>query len=401
MAPIRVGLIGLTSGTGEQTASPVSLLEGARKASSLILGFKGGGWAAGAHLPYLLASPHYEIVALCNSSVESAKIAVKKYDLPASTKTYGSAEDLANDPDVDLVVVNVRVDRHYKLTKPALEKGKDVFVEWPIGANLQEAEELTVLAKKSGSKTIVGLQGRMSPQVQKVRELVGDGKIGRLLSTNITADCGGMSADTEPPGVDYMAKKAVGGNVLTIITGHMLDNTLYALGELKEFSSVLATRWPKTRLTNSDGTPGELIDRETPDHVLIQGILAESGATLSVNLRGGKSFPGTPLLVWRIFGTKGEIRVSSYGGFLGIVTGTEKVELYDNEKDEIKVIECPFPEAVKDITNLSKITGLDYEAFATGNKEGLVTFEDGLVRHRFIDEIWKSAEEKKTKEYLQ
>jgi predicted dehydrogenase len=78
---------------------------------------------------------------------------------------------------VDLVVCSVRVDRHYKLVKPALEKGKAVFVEWPLASNLKDAEEMAAIAEKSGSKTIVGLQGRMSPQVQMVRQLIEQGRM--------------------------------------------------------------------------------------------------------------------------------------------------------------------------------------------------------------------------------
>lgn len=69
MAPIRVGVIGLSG-------APPGKNEGTS-------------WAANAHLPYLKASPHYEIVALLNSSVESAKHAIARYDLPSTTKAYG------------------------------------------------------------------------------------------------------------------------------------------------------------------------------------------------------------------------------------------------------------------------------------------------------------------------
>jgi predicted dehydrogenase len=377
MAPIRVAIIGLTSATGEISASP------------------GDGWAATAHLPNLLLSPHYQVVALCNTSVQSAKTAVQRHKLPASTKTYGSPEDLANDPDIDLVVCCVRVDRHYKVMKPVLEKGIDVFVEWPLGANLQEAEEMAAIAEKSGSKTFVGLQGRMAPEVQKLKELLKDGKIGDVLSSTITADCGGLGGPIEPPGVDYMTKKSVGGNILTILFGHAVDNALYALGELEEFSALWAIRYPRTQLLDTDGSPAGTIDRETPDQVLIQGTIVGSAAPLSIHLRGGKAFKGSPSLVWRIFGTKGEIQITSAATSLGINTGTEKFELYDHEKDEVEIIDCPFPDAVKDVGGFAKCIGLDYDAFATGRTEGLVTFRDAVVRHAFIDEIWKSSETKR------
>src|ERR1700721_2391602 len=105
MAPIRIGFIGLSaSGRG----------------------------ASDAHFPYLRGSPKYTITALCNSSVEAAHAAIKAHNLPSSTKAYGSPQDLANDPDVDLVVCSVRVDRHYDAIIPALEAGKDCFCEWPL-----------------------------------------------------------------------------------------------------------------------------------------------------------------------------------------------------------------------------------------------------------------------------
>ena len=76
MAPIRVGIIGLSK---------------AAKTS----------WASRAHFPYLTASDgKYEISALCNSSKESAQKAIEAYNLPSSTKAYGDPQDLANDPDV-------------------------------------------------------------------------------------------------------------------------------------------------------------------------------------------------------------------------------------------------------------------------------------------------------------
>ena len=51
---------------------------------------------------------------------------------------------------------------------PALEAGKDVFVEWPLGNGLKEAEEMAALAKAKGVKTAMGLQARCLPIVLKV-----------------------------------------------------------------------------------------------------------------------------------------------------------------------------------------------------------------------------------------
>jgi len=54
--------------------------------------YEGTSWTPNAHLPYLKASSDYKIVALLNSSVDSAKAAIARYDLPAETKAYGKPE---------------------------------------------------------------------------------------------------------------------------------------------------------------------------------------------------------------------------------------------------------------------------------------------------------------------
>jgi predicted dehydrogenase len=283
--------------------------------------------------------------------------------------------------------------------KASLEKGKNAFVEWPLGANLQQATALAELAKKHGSKTIVGLQARKDPHIQKVRQLVKDGAIGRLLSSTINVDVGFMG-DTEPPGVSYLAEKAVGGNLLTILFGHNVDWVTYALGELEDFSALLATRWLKTKLLHADGSFDRMIDRETPDHIMLQGSLAESDATISFVLRGGKMFKDSKALTWRIFGTKGEIRITSLNPLLGIPTGSVEIELYDHEKENVEIVQVSFPEVVQDLTPSAKDIALLYEAFVAGDTDGMATFEDAVKLHKLIDDMEKSSEQKTSRSNL-
>ena len=198
MAPIRVALIGLSS------SSKVA-------------------WASGAHLPYLL-SPRgrakFEIVALLNSSVDAARSAIAAFDLPATTKAYGDPASLALDPDVDLVVCNTRVDKHYDTILPSLEAGKHVYCEWPLAHDAAHARELVNAANKSGSRTVVGVQGRVAPVTLKLRELLEAGRIGRVLSSEVRASGGTISRDELPSTLAYFAHREVGGNVYTIGFAH-------------------------------------------------------------------------------------------------------------------------------------------------------------------------------------
>ena len=144
--PIKLGIIGLS-------ASPTA-------------------WASTAHIIPLRNHPSlssdYKLVALATSSLPSAVASAQKWDLPAS-KAYPSATALAADPDVDLVVVSVKLPLHRDVALPALRAGKDVFVEWPLAIG-DEIEELLLAAKEGGGRTVVGLQARCSPVILKVNE---------------------------------------------------------------------------------------------------------------------------------------------------------------------------------------------------------------------------------------
>jgi len=119
-----------------------------------------------------------------------------------------------------LVVCSTRVDTHYKTIKPSIEAGKDVFVEWPLASNVQQAEELASLAKDKGVKTMVGLQGRVSPVYLKVKDLVQGGKLGKILSSSMTLSGGTNSRDSIGEGLSYFFDRKVGGNIMSIFLGH-------------------------------------------------------------------------------------------------------------------------------------------------------------------------------------
>lgn len=200
MAPIRVGLIGL----GAKEAGLVSV----------------GSWSASALLPSFLLSPHYELVAVCNSTVESARRSIEFHKLGSTVKAYGNPEDIANDPNVDLVAVSINVQRHYAVTKPALLAKKQVFVEWPLGASTAEAEELTKLAKDAHLKTVVGTQFLSDPAFAKLKELVDSGVIGKITSTEAQ-----IAPNYGPPDVwgydaTYYLDLKTGGNEFHIAMAH-------------------------------------------------------------------------------------------------------------------------------------------------------------------------------------
>jgi predicted dehydrogenase len=278
---------------------------------------------------------------------------------------------------------------------PALEAGKAVFVEWPLASNLQQAEEMLAAAKKSGSKTIVGLQARASPIVQKMKHLIDIKAIGDLISSNVTCVVG-MPGDINPIAFAWSNDKTVGGNLLTINGGHLMDPVFYVLGSIKEFSAHLSTRWPDVKLINADGTYNRTMKRKTPDHVILQGTIGDSNAPLSVHHRYGKAFPDAPNLEWRILGTKGEIRATAIT-MLNTALDGQRLEVHGFETERVEVVEFESGPEVKDLPVFAKNTGALYELYANGGtrEQGFVDFETAVELHEVIDKMEKSSHTKK------
>jgi predicted dehydrogenase len=180
-------------------------------------------WASTAHLPNFLTATgksKFTINTLLNSSTEAAEEAIKTYNLAPETKPYGNPGDLAKDPDVDFVVCNTRVDKHYETTLASIKAGKDAYIEWPIGSDLAQIRELVAAAEESRARVAVGLQGRWAPPVLKLKEIVERQELGKILSSEVRAYGGTKGRGVLPVGLKYFAERKVGGNPITIGFGH-------------------------------------------------------------------------------------------------------------------------------------------------------------------------------------
>ncbi|KKO99481.1 oxidoreductase family protein [Trichoderma harzianum] len=288
MATIRVGFVGLTAGDGN--------------------GLGPGSWGVSALLPTFVLSPHYEIVALCNSSVEAAEKSIKHHKLAPSTKAYGNPEDIANDPDVDLVVVSVHVSKHYELSIPALRAKKQVFCEWPLGVNAVQAEEMVKLAERENLKTAVGLQLRADPIIKKAKQLIESGVIGRVTSTIALGCFNYAPIDSWMAEADFYLDYDSGANEYHILFAHC---------DFASLQSLLDIQHPT--VTTIDSSSGTIVNpsrkRTAPDHFFVQGKL-ETGAIANVAFRKVDKTVDGKGLKWLISGTKGEIELSMDGPML-------------------------------------------------------------------------------------
>jgi len=121
-----------------------------------------------------------EIVAISSRSVETAGKTAKQLGIP---KAYGSYEELLADPDIDAIYNPLPNHLHVQWSIRALEAGKHVLCEKPIGLSSAEGQQLVDAGKQHPTlKLMEAFMYRHHPQWQRARQIVRDGGIGQLLT---------------------------------------------------------------------------------------------------------------------------------------------------------------------------------------------------------------------------
>jgi len=231
----------------------------------------GSGWGAHAHVPALQVLPDYELTAVCTAHEDTATASAAAF---GAKLAFHNFDDMLGHADVDLVAVVVRVPGHHDLVMRALQAGKNVFCEWPLGANVAQAEEMSNLAAERSLRTVVGLQARSDPTLMYARELVQQGHIGEVLSANLNYVS--QAVTQRGNGRIWQADRRNGANTLTIAAGHAIDALCFVLGEFAEVSARLATKITEWHNTDT----GETIKVDSPDWINVAGRL-QHGAEVS------------------------------------------------------------------------------------------------------------------------
>ena len=265
----------------------------------------GSGWGANAHVPALNLLPDYELKAVCTAHEETAAASAASF---GAELAFHDIDEMAQHPDVDLVVVSVRVPLHHELVMAGLRAGKPVFCEWPLGATLAEAEEMADLARERGLRTAVGLQARSDPSIRYARDLIAQGYIGEVLTANLSVMT--QAVLERGPGRIWQGVRANGANPLTIAGGHAIDALCFMLGEVVELSARVTTRITEWR----DEETGSSVPVDAPDSVAVAARL-ESGAEIAFQVA---SVPVQPTgSRFEIYGDEGTLFLTSRSANVG------------------------------------------------------------------------------------
>ena len=343
----------------------------------------GYGWSPRAHLPALLALPEFELAAVCTAHEETANASAEKFGVPLA---FHDHREMLSRADLDVVAVSVRVPLHHRLTMDVLEAGMHVYTEWPLGANLPEAEEIAALAREKGVHTMVGLQGRCAPVFLRLKELVEQGYVGEVVACHLSQFGSGALARTSDR--TWQRDVTLGATTLTIAFGHVIDSLCMCLGEIEDVSAVVATKVPQWHETDTRRT----VDVTAPDNVLVSVPLTSGGA-ISVHVSSIPSHGSGYRL--EVYGREGTLVVTSamhpqLSGvtLLGAVAADAKLtEL--SIPDRLTWVPADVPQGPP--FNVAQMWRRFGEAIRTG-VPAQPDFEAAVSRHRMLDAIQRASD---------
>jgi len=118
-----------------------------------------------------------DVVAVCDKSPAARRKVAKAYP---DVLVTDDSRDIMSSPDIDAIAVVTPVWTHYELAKAALQNGKHIFVEKPFTTNAAQAEELIELATRKNLKIMVDHTFLFTGAVQKIKQLLQEGALGKL-----------------------------------------------------------------------------------------------------------------------------------------------------------------------------------------------------------------------------
>ena len=196
----------------------------------LNIGIIGAGRIGKVHLKSITYNvPNAKVLGITDVFKDGLQALADEYGVE---KVYDSYKDMLRDPEIDAVLVCSSTDTHADISIEAAKAGKHVFCEKPVDLTPEKVQAVIDTVKEAGVKLQVGFNRRFDHNFAHIRELINEGKIGKLELVKIT------SRDPEPPSAEYAA---VSGGIFLDMTIHDFDMACFIAGSEVEEIYVNAT----------------------------------------------------------------------------------------------------------------------------------------------------------------
>ena len=205
----------------------IAEVKGTDNTKKVKVGIIGTGWIAEAHVLSYLQMPDVEIVACADLIPGKAEKFCKDNGLEG-VRCYESGHAMLEAEELDAVSICTYNCQHAPCAIDALEHGVHVMLEKPFTVTTEEAIEVMRAEKKSGKILTIGFQPRMSANMQRIKQIVESGELGKVYY--IQSGGGRRSGIPTPYGTSFIAKDTGGIGAMGDIGCYSLDMLLNAVG---------------------------------------------------------------------------------------------------------------------------------------------------------------------------
>ncbi len=215
----------------------------------------GAGSIAEYHLGGLAAAGGAAVRVIVARTAERAAGVAKRHGIPEIATQW---RDVLARRDIDAVVIATPDDTHCEIACAAAQAGKAILLQKPMGRNVEECLRVIAAARRAGIFLQVSFMHRYFEEVLRARELLAEGRTGKLLSVRM------RNATPGPDWGDWFFSKArVGGGVVLQLGVHGIDVLRQVCGEIADVSAMVATRLSERRLAD-----GRIVRPDNEDHAV-------------------------------------------------------------------------------------------------------------------------------------
>ena len=264
---------------------------------TLSLGFVGVGWIGRNRMEVLLQSGKATAAAIAEPSAENSAEAIKL--APTATKAE-TPEAILKSQELDGVVIATPSAMHASQSLEALNNGKAVFCQKPLGRTAQEVQQIVEASRKADKLLSVDLSYRYTKAFKSVYDVVASGQIGKIYAVDLVFH----NAYGPDKAWFYEMDKAGGGCVMDLGI-HMLDLALHSLG-FPEVLSVKSSLFSKGEKLE----PGE---QKVEDFARVS-IETETGTAISLDCSWHVSAGKDAVIQATFYGTEGGASFKNING---------------------------------------------------------------------------------------
>jgi len=181
------------------------------------------------------------VVAVMSRTEDRARSYAKRHHIP---KWETDAQELIDNPDVNAIYVATPPSSHATFAIMAMKAGKPVYVEKPLAASYEDCARINRVSAETGVPCFVAYYRRYLPYFQKVKSIVDEGVIGKMVNVQVRFA-------VPPRELDYSRQAALpwrlqpdiaGGGYFYDLAPHQLDLLQHIFGVITEARGICANR---------------------------------------------------------------------------------------------------------------------------------------------------------------